>query len=82
MSTDFLDLPPTFGRRRLVSDNYSSRYFVTGSGDLSGKLWSRRPRRDLQSKKPFNSDVLCQLEQCIEPLVLAQQFAVDFHFEC
>ena len=82
MSTDFLDLPPTFGRRRLVSDNYSSRYFVTGSGDLSGKLWSRRPRRDLQSKKPFNSDVLCQLEQCIEPLVLPQQFAVDFHFEC
>jgi hypothetical protein len=37
---------------------------------------------DLQSKQPFNSDVLGQLEHCVEPFVLAQRFAVDFDSEC
>ena len=39
-------------------------------------------RWNLQSKQPFNPDVLGQLEQCVEPLVLAQRFAVDFDSEC
>jgi hypothetical protein len=35
----------------------------------------------LQSKKPFDSDVFGEFKQCVEILVFAQRFAVDFDFE-
>jgi len=82
----------TFGRRRVVGDNWNCRYLPPGLVAsrtvvvLVRRLEPLGPRlmrrRDLQSKQPFNSDVLGQLKQCVESLVLAQRFAVDFDSEC
>jgi hypothetical protein len=35
----------------------------------------------LQSKKPFDSDVLGEFKQCVEVLVFAQRLTIDFNFE-
>ena len=43
-----------------------------------GKRLSSRP---LQSKKPFDSDVLGEFNQCVQVLVFAQWLAIDFNFE-
>ena len=76
----------------MVGDNWNCRYLPPGLMAsrtvvvLVRRLELLGPRllcrRDLQSKQPFNSDVLGQLEQCVEPLVLAQRLAVDFDSEC
>jgi hypothetical protein len=56
---------------------------ITARHDLGiPPIISSNAIRYLQSEKPFNADVVGQLEQRVKVPVLTQWFAIDFDFEC